>query len=154
LLAAEYRGDIDNVLDRARRHLEEDHATTDLEIENGAMTSTGRTIQGVFPKMRYIFISHASADKPLADLFRETLVLGGVPAEVPFYSAARERLPEPKRVSESLGNKQKISLSNETAVNTPYGTEVHGEATNNNAVEHPPPSKQHFMTPAVALLEQ
>jgi hypothetical protein len=88
LLAVERRGDIDNVLDQAR-HLEEDHATTDLEIENGAMTLTGRTIQGIFPKRRYIFISHASADKPLADLLRDTLVLGGVPAEVLFYSAAR-----------------------------------------------------------------
>jgi hypothetical protein len=53
------------------------------------MTLTGRTIQGIFPKRRYIFISHASADKPLADLLRDTLVLGGVPAEVLFYSAAR-----------------------------------------------------------------
>ena len=39
--------------------------------------------------MRSIFISHTTADKPLATLFSETLRLGGVPAEHIFYSAQR-----------------------------------------------------------------
>ena len=33
-----------------------------------------------------IFISHASADRKLADLLRDTLVLGGIPRERIFYS--------------------------------------------------------------------
>jgi hypothetical protein len=36
-----------------------------------------------------IFISHASADRKLADLLRDTLVLGGVPRERIFYSSSR-----------------------------------------------------------------
>jgi hypothetical protein len=33
-----------------------------------------------------IFISHALADLKLADLLRDTLVLGGIPRERIFYS--------------------------------------------------------------------
>jgi hypothetical protein len=36
-----------------------------------------------------IFISHASADRKLADLLRDTLVLGGIPRERIFYSSSR-----------------------------------------------------------------
>jgi hypothetical protein len=36
-----------------------------------------------------IFISHASADRKLADLLRDTLVLGGIPSERIFYSSSR-----------------------------------------------------------------
>jgi len=36
-----------------------------------------------------IFISHASADKPLAGLLQRALILGGVPSERIFYSSAR-----------------------------------------------------------------
>ena len=36
-----------------------------------------------------IFISHASTDRKLADLLRDTLVLGGIPRERIFYSSAR-----------------------------------------------------------------
>jgi hypothetical protein len=36
-----------------------------------------------------IFISHASADRSLADLFKNTLVLGGVAPSAIFYSSAR-----------------------------------------------------------------
>jgi len=36
-----------------------------------------------------IFISHASADRKLADLLRDTLVLGGIPREWIFYSSSR-----------------------------------------------------------------
>lgn len=36
-----------------------------------------------------IFISHASADRKLADLLRDTLVLGGTPRERIFYSSSR-----------------------------------------------------------------
>jgi hypothetical protein len=36
-----------------------------------------------------IFISHASADRKLADLLRDTLVLGGIPRNRIFYSSSR-----------------------------------------------------------------
>jgi len=36
-----------------------------------------------------VFISHASADRKLADLLRDTLLLGGIPRERIFYSASR-----------------------------------------------------------------
>lgn len=36
-----------------------------------------------------IFISHASADEPLAGLLQRALILGGVPSERIFYSSAR-----------------------------------------------------------------
>jgi TIR domain len=36
-----------------------------------------------------IFISHAWADRKLADLLRDTLVLGGIPRERIFYSSSR-----------------------------------------------------------------
>jgi hypothetical protein len=36
-----------------------------------------------------LFISHASADRKLADLLQDTLVLGGVPSEQIFYSSSR-----------------------------------------------------------------
>ena len=36
-----------------------------------------------------IFISHASADRKLANLLRDTLVLGGIPRERIFYSSSR-----------------------------------------------------------------
>ena len=36
-----------------------------------------------------IFISHTSADRKLADLLRDTLVLGGIPRERIFYSSSR-----------------------------------------------------------------
>ena len=36
-----------------------------------------------------IFISHASADRKLADLLRDTLVLGGIPGNRIFYSSSR-----------------------------------------------------------------
>jgi hypothetical protein len=36
-----------------------------------------------------VFISHASADRKLANLLRDTLVLGGVPRERIFYSSSR-----------------------------------------------------------------
>lgn len=37
-----------------------------------------------------LFLSHASQDRPIADLLRETLVLGGVPNDVIFYSSSRD----------------------------------------------------------------
>ena len=36
-----------------------------------------------------IFISHAWADHKLADLLRDTLVLGGIPRNRIFYSSSR-----------------------------------------------------------------
>lgn len=38
---------------------------------------------------KQLFISHAYADKALADLLRDSLVLGGVPTDWMFYSSAR-----------------------------------------------------------------
>jgi hypothetical protein len=36
-----------------------------------------------------IFISHASADEPIAGLLQRALILGGVPPQRIFYSSAR-----------------------------------------------------------------
>ena len=37
-----------------------------------------------------LFLSHASQDRPVADLLRDTLVLGGVPNDAIFYSSSRD----------------------------------------------------------------
>src|SRR5215470_5940027 len=37
-----------------------------------------------------VFISHATGDRKLADLLRDTLILGGIPGDRIFYSSSRE----------------------------------------------------------------
>jgi hypothetical protein len=51
-----------------------------LEVDEGALAVLDR---------KQIFLSHASADKALADLLRNTLVLGGVAETRIFYSSGR-----------------------------------------------------------------
>ncbi|MBV9730842.1 MAG: toll/interleukin-1 receptor domain-containing protein [Pseudonocardiales bacterium] len=50
-----------------------------------------------------LFINHASVDKPLADLLRDTLILGGVPENIIFYSSDRATgIPTGEDVREQL----------------------------------------------------
>jgi hypothetical protein len=84
LHAAERRGDIDDMLDAAARYLGVPPAQAaskagQVDINEGA----------VVPTDKLIFLSHAFADKTLADLLRDTLVLGGVPEDRIFYSSDR-----------------------------------------------------------------
>ena len=81
LHAATRRGDLDDVLDAAESFLD------------GQATAPGRLVidEGGRPMAadKRIFLSHAYADKALADLLRNTLVLGGVPEDRLFYSSDR-----------------------------------------------------------------
>jgi hypothetical protein len=81
LSAAERRGDVDAVLDAVREHLGGMHteAETIGAFDDGGSVTTGDKI----------FISHASADRALADLLRDTLILAGIPEDRIFYSSAR-----------------------------------------------------------------
>ncbi|MGH3763594.1 MAG: TIR domain-containing protein [Pseudonocardiaceae bacterium] len=83
MLEAERRGDVDDILDQAQRYLKGDPITTNI--------STAPETEGIrrLNNDQYIFISHASADKQLADLLQDMLVLGGVPQGRIFYSSAR-----------------------------------------------------------------
>ena len=55
------------------------------------------------PAQKRLFLSHASADKPLADLLRNTLVLGGVADDRIFYSSNRGTgIPSGEEVSTYL----------------------------------------------------
>lgn len=83
LQAAERRGDIDEVLDHARQYLANE-STSSTERKPGTVTKRPTMSVG-----QQIFISHASVDKPLADLLRNTLILGGVPEKTIFYSSDR-----------------------------------------------------------------
>lgn len=85
LHAAEVRGDLDEVLDAAEMHLRNPKVRAESapglrQLDEGtpAVTTDKR-----------IFLSHASADKALADLLRNTLVLGGVGEGLIFYSSGR-----------------------------------------------------------------
>ena len=83
LHAAKRRGDLDGVLDAADLFLSRPQAeagTRLLPIHEGDPR---------VPIDKRIFLSHAYADKSLADLFRNTLVLGGVPEGRLFYSSDR-----------------------------------------------------------------
>lgn len=83
LHAAQQRGSLDEVLDAVAHVLGVEHARRESEptsLNDGATA---------VPVDKPIFLSHASADKALADLFRDTLVLGGVPEGRIFYSSDR-----------------------------------------------------------------
>jgi hypothetical protein len=55
------------------------------------------------PPQKRIFLSHASADRDLADLFRNTLILGGVAESRIFYSSGRGTgIPSGEEVSAYL----------------------------------------------------
>lgn len=85
LHAAKLRGDLDEVLDAVARFLGVGQS------QPRPVAATPDVIQGVFavPTEKPIFLSHAFADKALADLLRSTLVLGGVPEDRIFYSSDR-----------------------------------------------------------------
>jgi hypothetical protein len=83
LHAAEIRGDVDDVLDAASRYLGGSPRVSEPE-----QRAVGEGVPNVEPEPR-IFLSHASADRELADLLRNTLILGGVPEDRIFYSSAR-----------------------------------------------------------------
>jgi hypothetical protein len=58
------------------------------------------------PARKRLFLSHASADKALADLLRNTLILGGVPEDRIFYSSSRGTgIPSGEDVSTYLRQK-------------------------------------------------
>jgi hypothetical protein len=83
LHAAKQRGDLDEVLDAVAQFLGDGRARPargSIDVNRGAL---------VMPTGKRIFLSHASADKALADLLRSTLVLGGVPEGRIFYSSDR-----------------------------------------------------------------
>lgn len=84
LHAAERRGDVDEVLDAVARHLDDTPSQTSSEVDQSKIH------EGVSEPMdKRIFMSHAFADKALADLLRDTLLLGGVPEDRVFYSSDR-----------------------------------------------------------------
>jgi hypothetical protein len=60
--------------------------TRQTEQPSPRRVDTERESMGTADK---IFISHASADRKLADLLRDMLVLGGIPRERIFYSSSR-----------------------------------------------------------------
>lgn len=85
LHAADRRGDLDQVLDAVAQFLGDGQAQGQparepVDIDQGAIA---------VPADKPIFLSHAFADKALADLLRDTLVLGGVPEGRIFYSSDR-----------------------------------------------------------------
>jgi hypothetical protein len=54
---------------------------------HGQLADDGRRV--IVSSDNHVFLSHASADKAVADLLRRTLVLGGVPDNRIFYSSDR-----------------------------------------------------------------
>ena len=86
LYAAERRGDLEEVLDAAAERF-----LGRQETDAGTAPSRADVDKGVraVPTTKRIFLSHATADRPLADLLRNTLVLGGVPHDRLFYSSDR-----------------------------------------------------------------
>jgi hypothetical protein len=85
LHAAKQRGDLDEVLDAVAQFL------GDGQSQPQPAPAPQDITQGVLavPTDKPIFLSHAFADKALADLLRSTLVLGGVPEDRIFYSSDR-----------------------------------------------------------------
>jgi hypothetical protein len=85
LHAAERRGDLDEILDAAAAFVglrrTPDQSTTPRRPD----PPEGATVRAE----PLIFFSHAFADKALADLLRNTLLLGGVPEQRIFYSSDR-----------------------------------------------------------------
>lgn len=77
------------------------------------------------PAQKRLFLSHASADKALADLLRNTLILGGVAEDRIFYSSSRDTgIPSGKDVSTYLRQKLRqaglvIELLSETFLTRP-----------------------------------
>jgi hypothetical protein len=97
LQMAERRGSIAEILDSVSQYLA-NKLPPNTVPESRAVTRRPPADIG-----RRIFISHASVDKPLADLLRDTLILGGVPENVIFYSSDRATgIPTGEDVREHL----------------------------------------------------
>lgn len=118
LLAAEERGDLDEVL------LEADEFFSSLPKERGNVGD--RDQEASMTTRGKIFISHTSHDAPLATLLKETLVLGGVPQERVFYSSERTTgIPAGRGVRQHLQetlqeSSMVIELISETFISRPY----------------------------------
>ncbi len=120
LYAAERRGDVDEVLDAAEQYLHGPQAgdvhANELVVHEGAFT---------VPTVKQIFLGHAYADRTLADLVRNTLVLGGVPEARLFYSSDRSTgIPSGEDVGTYLRNSLRdaglvIELLSETFLTRP-----------------------------------
>lgn len=119
LHAAELRGDVDDVLDAAARYLAGRPRMSEPE-----QRAVREGVPNVEPQRR-IFLSHASADRELADLLRNTLILGGVPEDRIFYSSARATgIPSGQDVGTYLRNTLResglvIELLSETFLTRP-----------------------------------
>jgi hypothetical protein len=98
LQVTERRGSIAEVLESISQYLA--NAPPPNTTQKSGAVKGRRASAGVEQR---IFISHASVDKLLADLLRGTLVLGGVPENVIFYSSDRATgIPTGEDVREHL----------------------------------------------------
>lgn len=88
LHAADRRGDLDQVLDAIAQFLDDGPVEAIQSKPSSVRANLDQGALAVATDQR-IFISHAHADKALADLLRDTLVLGGVPEARIFYSSGR-----------------------------------------------------------------
>ena len=82
--------DLDEYFERQRNLLSEEErsrAFVDPGVILGPVAS--EKVSVVMADEKKLFLSHATPDKPLADLLRDTLVVGGVPERQIFYSADR-----------------------------------------------------------------
>ena len=120
LHAAERRGDLDEILDAA---------ATFVGMQTNDQSTTSRrdnASEGVTVRAEpQIFLSHAFADKALADLLRDTLLLGGVSERRIFYSSDRSSgIPSGQEVGSYLrdslqGAALVIELISETFLTRP-----------------------------------
>lgn len=85
LNAAEESGVVDDILDSALQFLRSPNTST----ETASFRHRARQGDEIVTTETKVFLSHASADKALADLLRDTLVLGGVSPDRIFYSSDR-----------------------------------------------------------------
>jgi hypothetical protein len=117
---AERRGDLDEVLDAAAAFVGMPTAA------QSTTASRDKALQGVIVNAEpQIFLSHAFADKALADLLRDTLLLGGVSEPRIFYSSDRSSgIPSGQEVGSYLRNSLQaaalvIELISETFLTRP-----------------------------------
>jgi hypothetical protein len=121
LHAAERRGDLDEVLNAAAAFIGFRPSTDELMMPLRPNSPEGVTVRADSK----IFLSHAFADKALADLLRNTLLLGGVPEERIFYSSDRSTgIPSGQDVGSHLRNSLQgaaliIELISETFLTRP-----------------------------------
>lgn len=80
---AETRRVVEDILDAAAAYLEPSSTVAGDELQDASERDAPMESE------RRIFLSHASADKRIAELLKNALVLGGVPQRRIFYSSAR-----------------------------------------------------------------